>query len=73
MTWENSGYGTDHRTRATELQDIAALDRLAAELAPPSALRRYASRQRSRGMDVAGRWTELRRHFRDQHLHPAGR
>lgn len=73
MTRDDDAYGWEHRTRATELQDIAALDRLAAELAPPSALRRYARAHRSRGVDVAGRWTELRRRLNDRHPHPVGR
>ena len=34
-------FGWDYRARAAELQDIAALDRLAAQVAPPSALRSY--------------------------------
>ncbi len=32
-----------YRNRSAELQHIAAMDRLAAELAPASALRRYAA------------------------------
>ena len=55
-------YGWEHRARATELQDIAAMDRLAAQVAPPSALRRYAA---SRAVRRSGRgrrpwWTTLR-------------
>ena len=42
------GFGWEYRTRITELQDIAAMDRLAAELAPPSALRRYAASRAAR-------------------------
>ena len=37
----------ERRTTTTELQDIAAMDRLAAKAAPASALRRYAA---SRGV-----------------------
>ena len=47
MTDEYS-FGWEHRARITELQDIAAMDRLAAELAPPSALRRYADSRLAR-------------------------
>jgi hypothetical protein len=49
---DDYSFGWEYRTRMTELQDIAALDRLAAEVAPPSALRRYAASRavrRSRG------------------------
>lgn len=35
------------KARQAELQDIAAMDRLAAELAPPSALQRWAQQRRS--------------------------
>lgn len=35
------------KARQTELQDIAAMDRLAAELRPPSALQRWAQQRRS--------------------------
>ena len=45
-------------TRSAELQDIAAMDRLAAELAPAPRLRRYAE---GRGLaDRPGWGTELR-------------
>ncbi len=37
----------DRPTRTAELQDIAALDRLAAQLAPPSALRRWFHQRRA--------------------------
>lgn len=33
MTRDDYSHGWEHRARATELQDIAAMDRLAAELA----------------------------------------
>ena len=42
---DDYSFGWEYRTRMTELQDIAALDRLAAEVAPPSALRRYAAQR----------------------------
>lgn len=35
------------KTRQAELQDIAAMDRMAAELRPPSALQRWAQQRRS--------------------------
>lgn len=35
------------KARQTELQDIAAMDRLAAELAPRSALQRWARQRRT--------------------------
>ncbi|SDT31867.1 hypothetical protein SAMN04488543_3710 [Friedmanniella luteola] len=40
---DDYSFGWEHRARITELQDIAAMDRLAAQVAPPSALRRYAA------------------------------
>lgn len=49
------------KTRQTELQDIAAMDRLAAELAPPSALRRWADQRRSGQSQAAVRPGRLRR------------
>ena len=73
MTRDDYSHGWEHRARSTELQDIAAMDRLAAELAPPSALRRYAASRRTRGGDATARWTELRRRARSHRLHLAGR
>ena len=64
MTLDDYSYGWAHRTRTTELADIAAMDRLAAELAPPSALRRYAATRAGRR---AGRGAGWRRVL---HLHP---
>ena len=68
---DDFSFGWEYRMRATELQDIAAMDRLAAQVAPASALRRYANSRadrRSRG----GRswWHRLSTHG-DRHL-PAG-
>lgn len=40
---DDFSFGWEYRARATELQDIAAMDRLAAQGAPASALRRYAA------------------------------
>lgn len=40
---DDFSFGWEYRARATELQDIAAMDRLAAQAAPASALRRYAA------------------------------
>ncbi len=73
MTLDDYSYGWEHRARATELQDIAAMDRLAAQLAPPSALRRYAATRRSRGAEATTRWTELRRRFSSHHPHLVGK
>lgn len=39
---DDYSFGYEYRARITELQDIAAMDRLAAQLAPASRLRRYA-------------------------------
>lgn len=50
-------YEWHYHTRATELQDIAAMDRLAAQAAPASALRRYA--EHYRGTRRAGSGAEL--------------
>jgi hypothetical protein len=74
MTLDDYSYGLEYRTRTTELQDIAAMDRLAAELAPQSALRRYAASRTARtarGVRVADRWTDLWRRVRGGHLHHA--
>lgn len=47
-------YGYEYRARLAELQDIAAMDRLAAELAPAARLHRYAE---GRGYGHTS-WTE---------------
>jgi hypothetical protein len=59
---DDYSYGWEHRARITELQDIAAMDRLAAQVAPPSALRRYAASRAARRPDRARRswWGGLR-------------
>ena len=44
MQVDDYSFGWEYKARETELQDIAAMDRLAAELAPQAALRRYAVR-----------------------------
>ena len=56
--------GWEYRARMTELQDIAAMDRLAREVAPASALRRYAAQRRAdrRGTRTAGLWRRLGGH-----------
>ena len=61
---DDYSFGWEYRTRMTELQDIAALDRLAAEVAPPSALRRYAASRAVRRADRPHRpwWSGLRLH-----------
>jgi len=67
MTLNDYSYSWEYRTRSTELQDIAAMDRLAAELAPASTLNRYGRSRRNRGVGVAERWTDLRRRGRAAH------
>jgi hypothetical protein len=59
---DDYSFGWEHRARITELQDIAAMDRLAAEVAPPSALRRYAASRAVRRADSRRRpwWAALR-------------
>jgi hypothetical protein len=48
-------YQQNFQTRSAELQDIAAMDRLAGELAPSRQLRRYAA---SRGLVDRPAWSE---------------
>jgi hypothetical protein len=55
MTLNDYSYSWEYRTRSTELQDIAAMDRLAAEVAPASALRRYAASRRVFASPTGGR------------------
>ena len=59
---DDYSYGWEHRARITELQDIAAMDRLAAQVAPPSALRRYAASRAARRPERGPRswWAGLR-------------
>ena len=59
---DDYGLGWEYRARMTELQDIAAMDRLAAQVAPPSALRRYAASRAGRRADRRRRpwWVALR-------------
>jgi hypothetical protein len=71
MTLNDYSYSWEYRTRSTELQDIAAMDRLAAELAPASTLRRYARSRRVRGTRVADRWTDVWRRSRAGRVHHA--
>ena len=71
MTLNDYSYNREYRTRSTELQDIAAMDRLAAEVAPASALRRYAASRRVRGVRVTDRWTDLWRRSRAGRVHHA--
>ena len=64
MQVDDYSFGWEHQARQTELQDIAAMDRLAAELAPSSTLRRYAVRtlgQRDR-RHGAGWWRRQLHH-----------
>ena len=66
---DDFSFGWEYRARGTELQDIAAMDRLAAQAAPPSALRRYAEQRAARG-DRAGRpgtWRRLLHGARPHH------
>jgi hypothetical protein len=48
-------FGKEYRARSSELQDIAAMDRLAADLAPASRLRRHAD---ARGYGRPSTWTQ---------------
>ena len=61
MNADDYSLGWEHRARATELADIAAMDRLAREAAPASALRRYAAQRRidRQGTRTAGLWRRL--------------
>lgn len=52
----------DYRTRAAELQDIAALDRLAAQAAPASALRRYGENRGGQRSGLGADLVERLRH-----------
>src|SRR3954464_14514167 len=58
---DDYSFGREYRARATELQDIAAMDRLAAQAAPASALRRYAASRRNRRAErrSGGSWQRL--------------
>lgn len=44
---DDYSYLYDYKMRMADLQDIAAMDRMAAELRPPSALRRWAEQRAS--------------------------
>lgn len=66
MTLDDYSHGWQHRTRTAELADIAAMDRLAAELAPPSALRRYAAQRAARPGRREPGWRRLL-HLRVHH------
>lgn len=61
---DDFSFGWEYRARATELQDIAAMDRLAAQAAPASALRRYAASRAQRRSGGSGRtwWHRLTTH-----------
>lgn len=61
MNVDDYSFGWEYRSRMTELQDIAAMDRLAREVAPASALRRYAAQRRAdrQGTRTAGLWRRL--------------
>jgi hypothetical protein len=65
---DDYSFGWEHRARITELQDIAAMDRLAAQVAPPSALRRYAASRAVRRADCRRPWWSA---LRGQRAHPA--
>jgi len=64
---DDYSFGWQYRARTTELQDIAAMDRLAAQAAPASALRRYAATRRDRRGEsrVRGWWGRLSGHGGD--------
>ncbi|HEY5820519.1 MAG TPA: hypothetical protein VIT20_00995 [Propionibacteriaceae bacterium] len=64
---DDYSYLVEYKTRMAELQDIAAMDRLAAELAPPSALRRWVEQRRAAKDGAAVRPLRVRR------LHGSGR
>ena len=61
---DDFSFGWEYRARATELQDIAAMDRLAAQAAPESALRRYAAARADRGTGhgIGAWWHRLTSH-----------
>ncbi len=61
MTDDIYSFSYGYKMRAAELQDIAAMDRLAAELAPPSALRRWARQRQAGQASAAVRRGGLRR------------
>nr|WP_294694641.1 hypothetical protein [uncultured Friedmanniella sp.] len=71
MHVDDYSLGWEHRARVAELQDIAAMDRLAREVAPAATLRRYAAQRRAdrRGNRAAGLWRRLAGHG---HPQPAG-
>jgi hypothetical protein len=68
---DDFSFGWEYRARGAELQDIAAMDRLAAQAAPPSVLRRYAQQRAARG-DQDGRrtgaWRRLLHAARPHHV-----
>jgi hypothetical protein len=53
---DDYSFGGEHRARSTELQDVAAMDRLAADAAPASELRRYAATRRHPSPRRCGGW-----------------
>lgn len=65
--------GWEYRARMTELQDIAAMDRLAREVAPASALRRYAAQRQTdrQGARTVRLWRRLGSHRRPRPVGPA--
>jgi hypothetical protein len=68
---DDFSFGWEYRARGAELQDIAAMDRLAAQAAPPSALRRYAQQRATRGEGTGrrpGTWRRLLHGLRPHHV-----
>ena len=66
---DDYSYLFEYKTRTAELQDIAAMDRMAAELLPQSALSRWAEQRLAQRRE--GRRTGLGRLFRHQARHAA--
>ena len=69
-------YDDPYATSTTDLQDLAALDRLAGQLAPQAALRRYGHQHAARGVGAptSGGWHRLRAavkqfYAEQKHLH----
>ena len=68
---DDFSFGWEYRARGAELQDIAAMDRLAAQAAPPSALRRYAQQRATHGEGTGrrtGTWRRLLHGARPHHV-----
>ena len=67
---DDYSYLSEHKMRLAELQDIAAMDRLAAELAPQARVSRWANQRRAAYADAPVRrmsWQRLLRGVRRHH------